>query len=267
MKNRCSLYKEISASHPDPKDNTMPTSVLIIDDEQDLLNTMEYNLRREGFETHIATTGGSALITMNDSNPFDLIILDLMLPDMSGTEVCRVLRSKSHTREVPLIMLTARGDEIDRVVGLEMGADDYVVKPFSIRELLLRMRAVLRRKRRIPMAMEENEIMIFGNLKVDIVSHRVWVENEEIRLTALEFRLLTTFIGRKGRVQDRETLLSDVWGIHANVTTRTVDTHVKRLREKLKHSGQYIETLRGVGYRFSSTPQESLNTHSFATTA
>lgn len=231
----------------------MTPSILIVDDEQDLVSTLEYNLRREGFATQTALTGRAALDQVAETAPFDLVILDLMLPDMSGTEVCRQLRSQTHTRELPVLMLTARGEEIDRVVGFEMGADDYVVKPFSVRELLLRIRAILRRAQNVP-AETEADAMLFGPLKVDTVAHRVWVEGEDVKLTALEFRLLTTFLGRKGRVQTRDTLLSDVWGIHAEVTTRTVDTHVKRLREKLGDAGQYIETLRGVGYRFCAQP-------------
>jgi two-component system phosphate regulon response regulator PhoB len=232
----------------------MSGSILIVDDEQDLVSTLEYNLKREGFRTCSAFTGRAALQLLADGMPVDLVLLDLMLPDISGTEVCRTLRTQAHTRDVPVLILTARGEEIDRVVGLEMGADDYVTKPFSVRELILRIRAVLRRAQPSAADGDASEAMAFGSLRVDPVAHRVWVEENDIKLTALEFRLLTTFLGRKGRVQTRDTLLSDVWGIHAEVTTRTVDTHVKRLREKLGSAGQYIETLRGVGYRFSPTP-------------
>ncbi|HET6346942.1 MAG TPA: response regulator transcription factor, partial [Myxococcota bacterium] len=207
----------------------MSGSILIVDDEQDLVSTLEYNLKREGFRTRSAFTGRDALRLLADGTPVDLVVLDLMLPDISGTEVCRTLRTQGHTRDVPVLMLTARGEEIDRVVGLEMGADDYVTKPFSVRELILRIRAVLRRAQ--PSAEGDgSEAMAFGTLRVDPVAHRVWVDENDIKLTALEFRLLTTFLERKGRVQTRDTLLSDVWGINAEVTTRTVDTHVKRLR-------------------------------------
>jgi two-component system phosphate regulon response regulator PhoB len=229
----------------------MSGSILIVDDEQDLVSTLEYNLKREGFRTHSAFTGRAALHMLAEGTPVDLVVLDLMLPDISGTEVCRTLRTQPHTREVPVLMLTARGEEIDRVVGLEMGADDYVTKPFSVRELILRIRAVLRRAQPSAEA-EGSEAMAFGTLRVDPVAHRVWVEEHDVKLTALEFRLLTTFLGRKGRVQTRDTLLSDVWGIHAEVTTRTVDTHVKRLREKLGTAADLIETVRGVGYRVHS---------------
>jgi two-component system phosphate regulon response regulator PhoB len=176
-----------------------------------------------------------------------------MLPDMSGTEVCRRLRAEDASREIPVIMLTAKGEEVDRIVGFEVGADDYVVKPFSVRELLLRVRAVLRRSHS---PKTEDGSLAFGALRLDRDSHRVWVDGQEIALTALEFKLLDTFLSRRGRVQSREALLSDVWGIEADVTTRTVDTHVKRLREKLGPAGRYIETLRGVGYRFRDQPDE-----------
>jgi two-component system phosphate regulon response regulator PhoB len=176
-----------------------------------------------------------------------------MLPDISGTDVCRRLRLSEKTRAVPVLMLTARTDEIDRVVGFEVGADDYVVKPFSTRELLLRVKAILRRMQPVePTAEGERS---FGRLRLDAAAHRVWVDGEEVTLTALEFRLLSTFLARKGRVQTRDMLLSDVWGIEADITTRTVDTHVKRLREKLGPAGVYVETIRGVGYRFRSRPE------------
>ena len=233
----------------------MTASILIVDDEHDLASTLEYNLRREGFQTQTALTGAAALAKLSEGTPeFDLVILDLMLPDMPGTDICRTIRMNSATRHIPVIMLTARGEEIDRVVGFEMGADDYVVKPFSVRELLLRIRVILRRGQ-LPASENGKETLRFGNLRVDPVAHRVWVQDQDVRLTALEFRLLTTFLERKGRVQTRDILLSDVWGIQADVTTRTVDTHVKRLREKLGSAGFYIETLRGVGYRFCAQPE------------
>ncbi|MCA9537714.1 MAG: response regulator transcription factor [Myxococcales bacterium] len=229
--------------------------ILIVEDEHDLLNALEYNLEREGYRTRVASTGRAALEAASFDPPPDLVLLDLMLPDMPGTEVCRKLRADDRMREVPVMMVTAKNEEIDRVVGFEVGADDYVVKPFSMRELLLRVRAVLRRAR---VTGDERDEIVFGILRIDQPGHRVWVDDEEIRLTALEFRLLTTFHARRGRVQTREMLLSDVWGYQADVTTRTVDTHVKRLREKLGQAGMYIETVRGVGYRFRPRPDESM---------
>jgi len=163
-------------------------------------------------------------------------------------------REQDRTRETPVIMCTAKGEEIDRVVGFEVGADDYLVKPFSVRELILRIRALLRRSHRVE---GEPSLIRFGRLKIDRDAHRAWVDDAEIGLTALEFRLLHAFLSRRGRVQTRDALLSDVWGIEADVTTRTVDTHVKRLREKLGDAGAYIETLRGVGYRFKDQPDEA----------
>jgi len=228
--------------------------VLIIEDEEDLLGTLEYNLQKEGFSTRTATEGEPGLELARQDPVPDLVLLDLMLPDITGTEVCRRLREDPRTRNTFIVMLTARGEEIDRVVGFEVGADDYVVKPFSMRELMLRIRAVLRRGHA-----EEGsggEEVSFGRIRIDEPGHRVWVDDDEVTLTALEFRLLITLLARKGRVQTRDLLLDDVWGIQADVTTRTVDTHVKRLREKLGRAGDYIETVRGVGYRMRSRPAE-----------
>jgi two-component system phosphate regulon response regulator PhoB len=229
--------------------------ILIVDDEQDLVTTLEYNLRREGYQTRTAVTGLQALELAAQAPRPDLILLDLMLPDLSGTEVCRRLRAAPDTEAIPVLMLTAKGEEIDRVVGFEVGADDYVTKPFSVRELLLRVGAILRRASQSAEA-TTSDTEEFGRLRLDRNAHRVWVDDGEVALTALEFRLLDTFLGRKGRVQSREALLTDVWGMSPDVTSRTVDTHVKRLREKLGPAGSYIETLRGVGYRFRDSPDE-----------
>ncbi len=230
--------------------------ILLVEDEQDLAKTLDYNIRRDGFETRCAFTGAEALELANQEPLPSLVLLDLMLPDMSGIEICRQLRMSPNTRAIPIIILTAKGEEIDRVVGFEVGADDYVVKPFSVRELMLRIRAILRRTDTDQVQEETPDLLQFNELTVDLPGHRVTLGDEEIRLTALEFRLLQTFLTRKGRVQTREALLNDVWGIKADVTTRTVDTHVKRLREKLQSAGSYIETLRGVGYRWKEKPEE-----------
>jgi two-component system phosphate regulon response regulator PhoB len=229
--------------------------VLVIEDERDLVQVLTYNLKQAGHEALSAERGAEGLRLAQEHHP-DLVLLDLMLPDIAGTEVCRVLKDEAATRSIPVIMLTARGEEIDRVVGFELGADDYIVKPFSVRELMLRIQAVLRR------AQSETpppaELLIeFGCLKIDREAHRVWVHAKEIELTALEFRLLLTLYERRNRVQSRATLLDDVWGIQADITTRTVDTHVKRLREKLDDARDYVETVRGVGYRFKDSPDEA----------
>jgi len=231
-------------------DATMSSTILIVEDEQDLVDNLEFNLSREGFTTRTALTGAKALEQAALSPVPDLILLDLMLPDIPGTEVCRRLRASEATSQVPIVILTAKGAEIDRVVGFEVGADDYVVKPFSIRELILRIQAVLRRARPSSLPTpESDQETVFGRLRVDASGHRAWVDDGEITLTALEFRLLTTLLTRRGRVQSRDTLLRDVWDMDADLATRTVDTHVKRLRSKLGPVGEYIETLRGVGYR------------------
>jgi two-component system phosphate regulon response regulator PhoB len=227
----------------------MTARVLVIEDEVDLATTLEYNLKSEGFQTQVAYTGRQGIVAATADPLPDVVVLDLMLPDVSGTEICRRLREHERTRELPIIMCTAKGEEIDRVVGFEVGADDYVVKPYSVRELVLRIRAQL--KHRAQPGAKDSVRLRFGVLELDPDAHRAWVESQEVSLTALEFRLLHTFVARKGRVQSRETLLRDVWGIDADVTTRTVDTHVKRLREKLGAADAYIETLRGVGYRFA----------------
>lgn len=231
----------------------MQNKILIVDDEADIVESLVYFLEKEGFITEIASTGSDAMRLLEQQQPtsFDAILLDLMLPDISGTEICKTIRNHPRLRHIPILMLTARSEEIDRVVGFEVGADDYVVKPFSLREIMLRLRAIVRRSKG---ERQEQQPIHFGNLSIDPIAHRVKVEADDIRLTALEFRLLMTFLERKGRVQTRDMLLADVWGIRADVTTRTVDTHVKRLREKLGMAGNYIETLRGVGYRFSEVP-------------
>lgn len=225
----------------------MSGTILIVDDEADIRSTVEFNLSREGFRTVTAGLGREAVERANDTPRPDLIVLDLMLPDISGTEVCRQLRQSPKTRNIPILMLTAKTDPIDRVVGFEVGADDYVTKPFSVRELVLRVKAILRRSSSTE---EPSESLNIGVLRIDVEGHRVWIEGEEVVLTALEFRLLTTLVKRRGRVQTREALLSHVWEMSGDVTTRTVDTHVRRLRKKLGPASEYVETLRGVGYRF-----------------
>ena len=231
--------------------------ILIIEDERDLQEVLEYNLRRAGHEIAVASGGREGIDLARRSVP-DLVLLDLMLPDIPGTTVCTTLKSDPATSHVAVVMLTAKGEEIDRVLGFELGADDYLTKPFSVRELLLRIQAILRRGVPRPVAEEAGDRAItFGLLRIDPGAHRAWVDGRELQLTSLEFRLLLVLYERRNRVQTRSALLDDVWGIEADITTRTVDTHVKRLREKLGRAAAYIETVRGVGYRFRESPGES----------
>ena len=225
--------------------------ILVIEDEPDIRRNLEYNLSREGFSVSGAASISEAKLILN-SDYFNLILLDLMLPDGSGLDLCKSIKSDSKTESTPIIILTAKDDEVDRVVGFELGADDYVTKPFSVRELILRVKAVLKRgtKKREIVEVERQ----FADLKIDVDSHEVHVDDKKINLTALEFRLLRQLVDRRGRVQSRDQLLSDVWGYSSEVTTRTVDTHVKRLREKLGPMGKYVQTIRGVGYKFARTP-------------
>ena len=226
----------------------MPTQILIVEDESAIADNLIYALKTEGFSVTWKTLGTAALDLIKDAH-VDLVILDVGLPDMSGFEVCKRVRQFS---DVPVLFLTARAEEIDRVVGFELGADDYVTKPFSMRELLLRVAALLRRAG--GPAEEPAAVTRFGRLRIDRAAHRVWVDDDEVELTALELRLLLMLHDRKNRVQSRETLLEEVWGLSSDITTRTVDTHVKRLREKLGPAAAYIETVRGAGYRFAEEP-------------
>lgn len=233
----------------------MKNIILVIEDEPDINKTISYNLLTEGFEPISAYN----LLEADDwiqSNSPDLILLDLMLPDGSGLDFCKRIKSKDKFNNIPIIILTAKDDEVDKVVGFELGADDYVTKPFSVRELILRIKAILKRKTISSHSenVDSNESKEFGKLKIVADSHEVFIDNNEIILTALEFKLLKHLVDRRGRVQTRDQLLSDVWGYSAQITTRTVDTHVKRLREKLGIMGKHVETIRGVGYRFSRTP-------------
>jgi two-component system, OmpR family, phosphate regulon response regulator PhoB len=224
--------------------------ILVIEDESDIRQVLDYNLRTAGHDVVAASRGQDGLRLARQERP-DLVLLDLMLPDIPGTEVCRAIKDDASMRLTPVIMLTAKGEEIDRVVGFELGADDYVTKPFSVRELVLRVRAALRRSEAKP---PESNVVDFGVLKMDRDAHRVWVEGTEVELTALEFKLLVTLYDRRNRVQSRGALLDHVWGMDTKVATRTVDAHVKRLREKIGAGRDYIETVRGVGYRFAENP-------------
>ncbi|MFO0677509.1 MAG: response regulator transcription factor [Polyangiaceae bacterium] len=226
--------------------------ILVVEDEDDIRQVLEYNLKQAGHEVVAASRGQDALREASSYRP-DLVLLDLMLPDLPGTEVCRTMKRSPETRDIPIVMVSAKGHEVDRVLGFELGAEDYVVKPFSVRELLLRVASILKRCAAEPVSV--SNVVEFGILKVDRDAHRIWIAGNEVELTALEFKLLITLYDRKNRVQTRAALLDDVWGIKADITTRTVDTHVKRLREKLGDAGDYVETVRGVGYRFAASPE------------
>lgn len=225
----------------------MSQQILVVDDEPDILELVRFALTQEGFAVTTAATGQAALDALKDSRP-DAVVLDLMLPDFSGTEVCRRIRANAETAALPILMLTARSEELDRVVGFELGADDYVTKPFSARELTLRVKAVLRRT---GSETTETQRLSHGPLTIDLERHRCQVGDEVIELTAKEFGLLSALMSRPGRVMSREKLLEEVWGEDIAVTHRTIDTHLKRLREKLGEAGDLIDTVRGVGYRFS----------------
>ena len=226
----------------------MSQKIYIVEDEPDIRETLKYNFSNEGFEVFTAPDGEEALSNIKKVLP-DVLILDLMLPGLSGLDVCKSIRADDDIRDMSIIMLTAKGEEIDRVIGFELGADDYVTKPFSVRELILRVKVLLKKQRE---SLVQNKLVTFGPIRIDLDAHELKINDKEIVLTALEFKLLQHLVKRKGRVQTREQLLGDVWGYSAEVTTRTVDTHIKRLREKLGNTSDYIQTIRGVGYRFSN---------------
>ena len=221
------------------------TKILIIDDEQDVIDLLGLHLRKAGYALSTATDGATGLRLSREQSPA-LIILDLMLPKMPGLEICKVLKTDAATRNIPVLMLTAKAEEIDRIVGLEFGADDYVTKPFSPRELVLRVNAILRREKG---DIAEDKKLSIGSITLDPARHQVDVGGRTVRLTSVEFKLLSMLMRRQGRVQERDRLLNEVWGYESVIDTRTVDTHVRRLRQKLGKAANAIETVRGFGYR------------------
>ncbi len=227
-------------------------TVLIVEDEADLVSVLQYNVTESGRQALVAIRGADGLELARSHVP-DLILLDLMLPDVSGVEVARQLRGDPRTAHIPILMLTARGGDIDRIVGFEVGADDYVTKPFSVRELLLRIDALLRRTQKV----EVRRLLRFGAIAIDTEAHRAFVGDDEVTLTRLELQLLRVLIERKGRLQTRARLLEDVWRLSPEITSRTVDTHINRLRQKLGSAGTALETVRGVGYRIAETPADA----------
>ncbi len=227
--------------------------ILVIEDEEDLNQTLSFNLENEGYKVTSALKGSEALEILENASPPDLVILDLMLPDMPGLDICRHIRSKDNLKNISVIIVTAKGEEVDRVVGFELGADDYIVKPYSVRELMLRIQAQLRRNDSSEVTEENSEEgnISFKDLLIDNSKHKVFLSDKKISLTAKEYTLLKYLLTKADKVQTRDTLLDKVWGYDNSVTTRTVDTHVKRLRSKLGKYGKNIETIRGVGYIFN----------------
>ena len=226
----------------------MTHKLFIVEDEPDLRDTLKYNFENEGFKVKAFSSGESFLNILQKNKP-NLVILDLMLPGLSGLDVCRELRSNDNYAGIGVVMLTAKSEEVDRIVGFELGADDYVTKPFSVRELILRVKVLLKKSTENS---ANEQILEYGPISMNLEAHDVSVNGQSIILTALEFKLLKHLLKRKGRVQTRDQLLGDVWGYSSEVTTRTVDTHIKRLREKLGKPGELIQTIRGVGYRFNN---------------
>ncbi len=224
----------------------MTNTVLIVEDESDILNLIDWHLRAEGYNTLKASDGGKAIETAEKKRP-DLILLDLILPGIDGLEVCKTLKKNPKTDSIPVVMLTAKGEEVDRIVGFELGADDYIVKPFSPRELILRLRAILRRHAKEP---GEEAVMNYREMQIDKDSYRVWIKGKEISLTLTEFNLLIELLQNQGKVRTRDQLLDRVWGYQFEGYHRTVDTHIRRLRQKIGPYADAIETVRGIGYRF-----------------
>jgi two-component system phosphate regulon response regulator PhoB len=238
-----------------PAEGNFDRRVLVVEDEPDLRELLTYNLSAAGFKVHAAENGTDALTAIQAFAP-DVVLLDLMLPDIPGTEVCRRIRGgEVGGRQPAVMMLTAKGEEIDRVVGFELGADDYVVKPFSVRELMLRVDLIIRT--RLPVSKDgakapQHRRYAVGPLELDVDGHHTFVKGKEVHVSALEMRLLVYLVEHRGRVRSRENLLEDVWGYKPDVTTRTIDTHIKRLRDKLGAAASLVETVRGTGYRLSA---------------
>ncbi len=226
----------------------MKPTILIVDDEPDAVELVAFNLRQAGFNVASASEGEEALKKARSLLPA-LVVLDVMLPEIDGLEVCKILRRDPATAALPIILLTAKAAEVDRVLGLELGADDYLTKPFSPRELVLRVKNLLRRGQPSRAGKEQMQL---GDLFVDVPAHVAKVKGKEVELTATEFKLLALLAQRRGRAQTRDQLLRDVWEYTADIDTRTVDVHLRRLREKLGPAARYIETIRGVGYRFAA---------------
>ena len=226
--------------------------ILLVEDEPDLLQTLAFNFESEGYKVAKALDGKEAMKFLEDDDSISLVILDLMLPDMSGLDICRHIRAADNLKDILVIMVTAKGEEVDRVVGFEVGADDYVVKPYSVRELLLRVGGMLKRSSKENQS-NDKDLVEFEDLKIDNNKHKVYLSDEKISLTSKEFKLLKHLLSKADKVQSRDNLLEKVWGYNNDVTTRTVDTHIKRLRSKIGKYGDKIETIRGEGYLFNKS--------------
>ena len=226
--------------------------ILLVEDEPDLLQTLAFNFENEGYKVAKALDGKEAMKFLEDDDSISLVILDLMLPDMSGLDICRRIRAADNLKDILVIMVTAKGEEVDRVVGFEVGADDYVVKPYSVRELLLRVGGMLKRSSKENQS-NDKDLVEYEDLKIDNNKHKVYLSDEKISLTSKEFKLLKHLLLKADKVQSRDNLLEKVWGYNNDVTTRTVDTHIKRLRSKIGKYGDKIETIRGEGYLFNKS--------------
>ena len=226
--------------------------ILLVEDEPDLLQTLAFNFENEGYKVAKALDGKEAIKFLEDDDSISLVILDLMLPDMSGLDICRHIRAADNLKDILVIMVTAKGEEVDRVVGFEVGADDYVVKPYSVRELLLRVGGMLKRSSKENQS-NDKDLVEYEDLKIDNNKHKVYLSDEKISLTSKEFKLLKHLLLKADKVQSRDNLLEKVWGYNNDVTTRTVDTHIKRLRSKIGKYGDKIETIRGEGYLFNKS--------------
>ncbi len=226
--------------------------ILLVEDEPDLLNTLSFNFESEGYKVAKALNGKEAMKFLEEDDSISLVILDLMLPDMSGLDICRHIRATDNLKDILVIMVTAKGEEVDRVVGFEVGADDYVVKPYSVRELLLRVGGMLKRSSKENQS-NDKDLVEYEDLKIDNDKHKVYLSDEKISLTSKEFKLLKHLLLKADKVQSRDNLLEKVWGYNNDVTTRTVDTHIKRLRSKIGKYGDKIETIRGEGYLFNKS--------------
>lgn len=227
----------------------MPQKILIAEDEKDIRNLIRGRLEKEGFHTLEAGDGQEAVSKTQQQQP-DLIVLDLMMPKMSGLDVCKTLKGSDKTKHIPIVMLTAKSEEIDRIIGFELGADDYLTKPFSPRELILRIKAIL--KRLTPKGSPEKKVLKFGDLTVDTTNYEAAIKNKPLTLTKTEFLILKHLLESGGRVVTKESLTNKIWGFDSYGDSRTIDTHMAKLRKKIGKYANKIETIRGVGYRFYS---------------